>query len=55
MLADAVALVLITILISYLSIVFGELAPKRLALQRAERFALALGPLVDRVSSLRGR
>ena len=42
--ADILALVLVTIAISYLSLVLGELAPKRLALQRAEAFALALGP-----------
>ncbi|TDO36444.1 putative hemolysin [Kribbella sp. VKM Ac-2527] len=50
-LADTVALVLITILISYVSIVIGELAAKRLALQRAELFALGLAPLVDRIAS----
>jgi putative hemolysin len=50
-LADTVALVLITILISYVSIVIGELAAKRLALQRAETFALGLAPLVDRIAS----
>ena len=50
--AGPVALVVVTIAISYLSLVFGELAPKRLALQRAEIFALALGSFVDRVSRL---
>jgi putative hemolysin len=50
--ADVVALVLVTIAISILSLVLGELAPKRLALQRAEGFALALGPTVDRIASL---
>jgi len=44
--ADTIALILITIAISYVSIVIGELAAKRLALQRAEVFALALAPLV---------
>jgi putative hemolysin len=44
------ALVLVTIAISYLSLVFGELVPKRLALQRSEAFALALGPMIDRVA-----
>ena len=39
-LADTVALVLITVAISYASIVLGELAAKRLALQRAESVAL---------------
>src|SRR6266545_57503 len=51
-LADTVALVLITIAISYVSIVLGELAAKRLALQRAEGFALGLAPLVDRIATL---
>jgi putative hemolysin len=51
-LAGTVALVLITIAISYVSIVIGELAAKRLALQRAETYALALAPLVDRIASV---
>lgn len=45
--ADVLSLVLITIMISYVSIVIGELTAKRLALQRAEGTALALAPLVD--------
>jgi len=45
--AHALSLVLITIAISYVSIVLGELTAKRLALQRAEGTALALAPLVD--------
>lgn len=49
-LADTLALVVITIVISYVSIVLGELTAKRLALQRAEGFALALAPLVDRIA-----
>ena len=36
-LSTTVALISITLAISYLSLVLGELAPKRLALQRAER------------------
>src|SRR4249920_528191 len=46
-LADTLSLVLITLVISYVSIVVGELTAKRLALQRAEAVALALSPLVD--------
>jgi putative hemolysin len=46
-LADTLSLVLITLVISYVSIVVGELTAKRLALQRAESVALALAPLVD--------
>jgi putative hemolysin len=44
--ADIIALVLITVAISYLSIVLGELTAKRLALQRTEGTALMLGPLI---------
>lgn len=48
--ADTLALVLITILISYVSIVLGELTAKRLAMQRSESFAMALGPTVDGIA-----
>jgi len=50
--ADAVALVTITLAISYVSLVVGELAPKRLALQRAESISLAVAPTVDRIAKL---
>jgi putative hemolysin len=45
--ASAVALVVVTLIISFFTLVFGELAPKRLALQRNERVALAVAPVVD--------
>jgi putative hemolysin len=48
--AAPLALVAITIAISYFSIVLGELAAKRLAMQRAEAFAMALAPLVDTIA-----
>lgn len=44
------AIVLITIAISYFSIVIGELTAKRLAMQRAEAFAMTLGPLVSAIA-----
>ena len=50
--ARVVALVLVTVVISYFSIVFGELAAKRLAMQRAETFSLALAGFVDVVAIL---
>jgi magnesium and cobalt exporter, CNNM family len=43
--ADTIAVVLVTAVISYVSIVLGELTAKRLALQRAEAFAVTLAPL----------
>lgn len=45
--ADITALVAITLVISYFSLVLGELAPKRLALQRAEGFSLLVAPVID--------
>ncbi len=50
--ASPVALIVVTIVISYVSIVVGELTAKRLALQRSEAFALALAPLVDGIASI---
>ncbi len=50
--AEAVALVLMTLVIAYLSLVFGELVPKRLALQRAEGFAMAVAPTLERFAVL---
>lgn len=45
--ANTLAVLFITIVISYLTLVFGELAPKRLAMQWSERIALAVaGPIV---------
>jgi putative hemolysin len=50
--AEVLSLVLITLAISYVAITLGELAPKRLALQRAEGTALLLAPLVDRFARI---
>ncbi|MGA4669229.1 hemolysin family protein [Propionibacteriaceae bacterium Y1923] len=49
--AETLALVLITILISYFSIVLSELTAKRLAMQRAEGFAMALAPMVNGIAT----
>jgi putative hemolysin len=38
--AGPAAIVVVTLLLSYLTLVFGELAPKRVAMQRAEQWAL---------------
>ncbi|SJM56558.1 hemolysin family protein [Gulosibacter sp. 10] len=42
--ASALALVAITLLVSYLSLVLGELVPKRIAMQRAARVSLVVAP-----------
>ena len=50
--ASVVSLVVVTGAISIFTLVLGELAPKRLALQRAERWALLAAPTLDRISVL---
>jgi len=47
-----VAFIVVTLVITYLSLVVSELAPKRIALQRAESFALLAAPALDRVARL---
>ena len=45
--AQSVALVVITLLLSYFTLVFGELVPKRIALQKSEQIAmLSVRPIV---------
>ncbi|MCU1634788.1 MAG: HlyC/CorC family transporter [Nocardioides sp.] len=46
------ALVLMTLLIAYLSLVLGELVPKRLALQKSAGVALAVAPVLDKFATL---
>ncbi len=43
---DALAVVIITLILSYITLVLGELVPKRLAMQRAEVLALRLSGFV---------
>lgn len=50
--AEQVAFVGVTAFISYLSLVLGELVPKRLALQRAEGFAMFVSPVLDLLASI---
>ncbi|HEV2809311.1 MAG TPA: hemolysin family protein [Acidimicrobiales bacterium] len=38
--AEPTAVILVTLVLTYFNLVFGELAPKRVALQRSERWAL---------------
>ncbi|WP_043621597.1 hemolysin family protein [Nonomuraea candida] len=50
--ADAVAIVLVTIVLTFLTLVFGELAPKRVAMQRAETWALLVARPLSLVATL---
>ncbi|WP_214109421.1 hemolysin family protein [Acrocarpospora catenulata] len=47
-----ISLALVTLAISYISLVLGELAPKRLARQRAESLSLVVAPFLDLVATL---
>ena len=50
--AETVALVVLTLLIAYLSVVLGELVTKRLALQKSAGVAEAVAPVLDRFATL---
>jgi len=50
--AGVVAFILITVFIAYVSLVVGELVPKRLALQRVEATALAVAAPVELLAKL---
>ncbi len=47
---DSVCVFVITLLLSYFSIVFGELVPKRLAMKHAEKISLSLAGMLSFVS-----
>ncbi|CAL9542429.1 hypothetical protein SUDANB95_04223 [Actinosynnema sp. ALI-1.44] len=50
--AEAVAVALVTVVLTFLTLVFGELAPKRLAMQYALRWALLVARPLDFLSSV---
>ena len=49
--AAAIGIIGVTLIISFVTLVLGELAPKRLALQRTERAAMFFAPPLSRVAS----
>ena len=51
-LAAPLSFALVTIAITYVTLILGELAPKRIALQRVERVALVSAPILDRIAVL---
>jgi putative hemolysin len=51
-LSTAISVVFVTSLIAYVSLVIGELVPKRLALYRTEEIALAAAPGIDRIARI---
>ena len=49
---DAIAVILITLILSYFTLVFGELVPKRVAMKRAESLGLSISGLISSISVL---
>ncbi len=43
---DAIAVILITLVLSYFTLVFGELVPKRLAMKKSEKVAMGISGLL---------
>lgn len=49
---DAISVVIITLILSYFTLVFGELVPKRVAMKKAEALALGLSGLISFIAKL---
>lgn len=49
---NSVSVILITLILSYFTLVFGELVPKRVAMKKAESLALGISGLITFVSKL---
>ncbi len=49
---DAIAVVVITLILSYFTLVFGELVPKRLAMKKSEKIAMGISGMVGGISVL---
>lgn len=49
---DTIVVVLITILLSYFTLVFGELVPKRVAMNKAESLALGMSGMISTISKV---
>jgi len=49
---DTIAVILITLILSYFTLVFGELVPKRVAMKKAEPLALGMSGLISAISRL---
>ena len=49
---DAISVVLITIVLSYITLVFGELVPKRLAMKKSEAVALGMSGMIYGISKI---
>lgn len=49
---DSIAVILITIILSYFTLVFGELLPKQIAMRKSEQLALGLSGLISGIAKV---
>ncbi len=49
---NSISVVVITLILSYFTLVFGELVPKRIAMKKAESLALGMSSLISFISKL---
>lgn len=49
---DTIAVILITIILSYFTLVFGELLPKQIAMRKAEPLALGMSALISTIAKI---
>lgn len=49
---DTIAVIIITLILSYFTLIFGELVPKRIAMKRSEQLALGVSGIVSGISVL---
>lgn len=49
---NTLAVIVITLILSYFTLIFGELVPKRIAMKKSEQLALAISGLVSAISVL---
>ncbi len=47
---DTIAVILITLILSYFTLIFGELVPKRIAMKKSETLAMGISGLVSGIS-----
>ena len=47
---DTIAVILITLILSYVTLIFGELVPKRIAMRRSETIAMGISGMVSGIS-----
>ena len=49
---DSISVVIITLILSYVTLIFGELVPKRVAMKKSEQVSLAISGLLGGISAL---